>query len=259
MHTWHPLPASNRTTRTSTHNQQKADSMSNDPWAAAQVAQPAGTPATAGGQGSSQAAKQFALDPSANPFATPDAVGGGGGIRGPRWVDILDRLIVLEPVEKLLGQPVPEQPNQTQDFYKANLTVLDGGTLTVVTPERPAKGDQPALPEQTNDYEPPFTFPSWYAYGKAITVKLDGIQKAGIPLLLGVVKRCPTGPGYRKGLTWKDSTREWDSYVEKLRKDPARAGAKPQYSWGLIDPSPEQQEQALTWFREQQANATVSQ
>ena len=222
----------------------------NDPWAAAQVnhAQPAGQQ-----QGRSEpvnrAADEAALNPNADPFATESTTGGGGGIRGPQWPDLLDRLVVLRPVTKMLDQPVPNQPNQTQDFYACDLTVLDGGTLTVVTPAREAQGNNPALPEQSNDYEPPFTFPRWYAYGRAITVKLDALKA---PLFLGVVKRCPTGPGYRAGKTWKDATREWDEYVRKIQSDPARAGAKPQFSWGLIDPTEEQRKFALDWYRAQQ-------
>jgi hypothetical protein len=223
-----------------------------DPWAAASAATPASGSSASGGNSvdvPDRLSEYRALDPSANPFGTSDTIGGGGGIRGPQLVDLVGRLVVLKPIKKLLEQPVPEQPGQTQDFYVCDLTVLTGGTLTVITPERPAKGDQPALPEQSNDYEVPFTFPSWYAYGRAITVKLDNLT---LPLYLGVVQRCPTGPGYRAGKTWRDSTREWDAYVEKLRKDPARAGAKPQFSWGLIDPDEEQAKLAMDWYRSQQ-------
>jgi hypothetical protein len=196
-----------------------------------------------------RAAEQRAIDPNADPFATPDSVLGGGGKRGPGWADLLGRLVVLKPIEKKVDQPVPNQPNQTQDFWSCDLTVLDGGKLTIVTPAKPASGDQPELPEQRNEYDPPETFPAWFAYGKAITIKLDNL--GATPLYLGVVQRCPTGPEYRKGMTWQQKTAEWDAYVAKVQADPARAGAKPQFSWGLVDPTPEQRAAALAWYRAQ--------
>jgi len=199
-------------------------------------------------QRSDRAAEQRAIDPSADPFATPDSVGGGGGVRGPQWPDLIGRLVVLKPVTKLVDQPVPNQPNQKQDFWSCDLTVLDGGTLTVITPEREAKGDLPALPEQSNDYEVPFTFPAWYARGKAITMKLDKLEA---PLFLGVVRRCPTGPEYRAGKTWQDTEAKWDAYVKRVQTDPARAGEKPQFSWQLVDPTEEQRAVALAWYRSQ--------
>jgi hypothetical protein len=196
------------------------------------------------GVGTSAAAHK-ALDPNADPFATPDSIGGISGPRGPKWDEILDRLVVLEPVELKTDQPVPNQPDQKQEFYSTNLTVLDGGPVTVFTPAREA-GDK-SFPEETNTFEPPYTWEGWYAYGRAVTIKLAGLEKAGVPLLLGVVKRCPTGPGYRKGLTWQDATKEWDAYIAAVRN--GRSPAKPQFSWGIIDPTPEQREAALAWYR----------
>lgn len=197
------------------------------------------------------AAKQRALDPNADPFASPDSIGGSSGPRGPKWDEILDRLVVLEPVELMKDQPVPNQPDQKQDFYSANLTVLDGGTISVFTPERELNGK--TFPEETNTFEPPYTWESWYAYGRAVTIKLAGLEKSGFPLLLGVVKRCPTGPGYRKGLTWVDATKEWNAYMDQIRA--GRSPSKPQFSWGIIDPTAEQRAAALTWYR---AQATAS-
>lgn len=188
-----------------------------------------------------------ALDPSADPFASPDSIGGSSGPRGPKWDEILDRLVVLEPVELMKDQPVPNQPDQKQDFYSANLTVLNGGTVSVFTPERTV-GDK-TFPEETNTFEPPYTWESWYAYGKAVTIKLAGLEKSGFPLLLGVVKRCPTGPGYRKGLTWVDTTKEWNAYMDQIRA--GRSPSKPQFSWGIIDPTAEDRATALTWYRAQ--------
>lgn len=231
-----------------------------DPWAAAQAQQSSTSAApAAGGQqtgpASSAALGAFkSLNPGANPFASPDKINSGGGVRGPQHVDLIGRLVVLEPLEKLLDQPKPNDPNGTQDFWSTNLTVLTGGPLTIVTPAKPANGDQPALPEQANTYELPFTFPRWYAFGASFTAKLDGLAATGAPLLLGVVQRCPTGAGYRSGKTWQQATAEYDAWVEKMKTlGPDRAGAKPQFSWGLVDATPEQQALALSWWQQQNA------
>src|ERR1044072_7215120 len=102
-----------RTVRPSPNTRQKhvassigASSMTtttNDPWAAAQV-----TPPHPAGQEQvrsepvNRAADEAALNPNADPFATESTTGVGGGIRGPQWPDLLDRLVVLRPVPKLL-------------------------------------------------------------------------------------------------------------------------------------------------------------
>lgn len=212
----------------------------NDPFAAADM----------NNKATDRAAAMAAIDPSADPFAVESEVlGAGGGVRGPQWFEILDRLVVLKPVEKKLGQPVPNQPDQKQDFWSVDLTVLDGEKVSVYSPEREYDGK--TYEAETNSYDTPFTFPQWFAFGKAITVKLDNLK---LPLFLGIVKRCPTGPGYRKGQTHVDSTKAWDTYMEDIRA--GRPAAKPQFSWGLIDPSAEQRATALAWYRELMAGAT---
>lgn len=216
-----------------------------DPWAAASNTATASTNTAGKSQTvEDREAAHRALDPNANPFGSESTVGGGGGIRGPQWPDLVGRLIVLKPIEKKLEQPVPNQPNQTQDFYSCDMTVLNGGTLTVITPAKPAQGNNPALPGQRIDYDPPFTFPRWFAYGKGVTVKLDNLT---LPLYLGVVRRCPTGPEYRKGVTWQDKEQEWKAYREAILN--GRDPAKPQFSWGLVDPTPEEQAIAMEWYR----------
>ena len=223
-----------------------------DQWAAADKSNAGQQQNTAPG---GTLAAHRALSPGANPFATPDSINSGGGIRGPQHMDLIGRLVVLEPLEKLLNQPKPNSTNgETQDFWSVNLTVLTGGPLTIVTPAKPANGDQPALPEQSNTYELPFTFPRWYAFGASFTAKLDGLK--GAPLLLGVVRRCPTGAGYRSGKTWQQATAEYDAWNEKVKSVGFdRAGTKPQFSWGLVDPTEEEQALALSWYQAQNAAA----
>lgn len=223
-----------------------------DPWSAADKARTGSDTPPSTTPGGTLAAHR-ALNPNANPFATPDSINSGGGVRGPQHMDLIGRLVVLEPLEKLLNQPKPNSTNgETQDFWSVNLTVLTGGPLTIVTPAKPANGDQPALPEQSNTYDLPFTFPRWYAFGASFTAKLDGLK--GVPLLLGVVRRCPTGAGYRSGKTWQQATAEYDAWVEKMKTlGPDRAGAKPQFSWGLVDPTEEEQALALSWYQAQNA------
>jgi len=223
-----------------------------DPYAAATATASAQPQSNGNMQGTStpvSAAGTRALDPKANPFATPDTVGGGGGPRGPRWPEILGRLIVLEPTRLLADQPVPNQPGQKQSFYVCNLTVLGTGKVEVYTPAREVEGK--TFPEETQIFDTPYTWQDWYTYGKAMTVKLEACLKAGFPLLLGVVKRCPTGAGYRKGETWQDTERIYAAYMAAVAA--GREPTKPQFSWAVIDPTPEQQQQALTWYRERSA------
>lgn len=229
-----------------------------DPWAAADQARTGSATPPSTTPGGPLAAHR-ALNPGANPFATPDSINSGGGVRGPQHIDLIGRLIVLEPLQKLVEQPKPNSTNgETQNFWSTNLTVLTGGPLTIVTPAKPANGDQPALPEQSNTYELPYTFPRWYAFGASFTAKLDGLAAAGVPLLLGIVQRCPTGAGYRAGKTWQQATAEYDAWVERMKTlGPDRAGSKPQFSWGVIDPSPEEQALALSWYQAQNAAATA--
>jgi len=228
--------------------------MTTDPWAAASAA-PSSSAPTGNAPAAGPLAAHRSLNPGANPFATPDSINSGGGVRGPQHMDLIGRLIVLEPIEKLMDQPKPNSTNgETQNFWSTNLTVLTGGPLTIVTPAKPANGDQPALPEQSNTYELPYTFPRWYAFGASFTAKLDGLAAAGLPLLLGVVHRCPTGAGYRSGKTWQQATAEYDAWVERIKTlGPDRAGTKPQFSWGVVDPTPEEQALALSWYQAQNA------
>lgn len=204
-----------------------------DPWAtASQAATSAAAPA----------------DKDADPFATPDSI--GGGPRGPRWAEILDRLVVLKPIELLENQPIQggeTDPNKTQNIYVCDLTVLGPEPVTVFTPE--VAKDGKTYPETSETFQTPYTWERWYAYGKGVEVKLTGAVKAGKPLLLGVVKRCPTGPGYRKGETTEMIAKRWDDYRAAIVA--GRDVQKPQFSWGLVDATPEQTQVALAWWRGQ--------
>ncbi len=147
-----------------------------DPWATASQATAAAT---------------APADPNADPFASPDDMKGGGGPRGPRgFAALLDRLIVLKPMEKLLDQPVKsDNDGKTQNIWVCQLTVLGPEkTIEVYSPAREANGV--TYPESTEVFETPYTWERWYAYGKGVEVKLDNLEKTGKPFLLGVVKRC---------------------------------------------------------------------
>jgi hypothetical protein len=220
----------------------------NDPWAMA----------AAGNTGRAQApaqtipdhaANMAAIDPSADPFGTADDLDlGTGGGRGPRWVDILDRLVVIQPLKKLVDQPVVgDSSGRTQSFYAVNLTVLDGGPLEIVSPAREVNGRH--YDEQRNTYTPPHTFENWYAYGAGATNSIDKLLAKKIGLFLGVVKRCPTGNGYKAGETWEDTTKRYQEWENKVRTEgPGRAGNSPQFTWDLATPAPEQKAYALEWY-----------
>jgi hypothetical protein len=206
-----------------------------DPWATASQA----------ATGAAEAAKP--ADPNADPFASPDEIGGSSGPRGPKWAEILDRLVVLKPVKLLTDQPVPGDPNKTQSIYVATLTVLGSESVTVVSPA--TEKDGKSYPESSETFLTPFTWENWYAYGRGIEVKLSGLEKAGKPMLLGVVKRCPTGSGYKAGETVETTAKKWTDYRAAILA--GRDPAKPQFSWGIVDPTPDQRAVALAWYRGQ--------
>jgi hypothetical protein len=217
-----------------------------DPWATAGQASTAATEATK------------PIDPNADPFASPDEVGGGdSGPRGPKYAEMVGRLIVLKPVELLKDQPVKNddggnQKNQdgtdkVQDVYVCKLTVLGPDPIEVFS--KAYEKDGKSYPESSETFATPFTWEKWYAYGAGVVYKLKGLEKLGKPMLLGTVQRCPTGPGYRNGETWETTAKRWANYRAGIAA--GRDPAKPQFSWGIIDPTPEQRAVALAWYRAQ--------
>jgi hypothetical protein len=208
----------------------------NDPFAAATTAQVAGS---------------APVDPNADPFASPSETGGTSGPRGPKWVDILDRLVVLKPIKLLVDQPmdpsIDSTPGKVQNIWVVDLTVLGTTPVKVFSPAREANGKN--YPASEEVFETPFTWPNWYAYGKGVEVKLSGVEKAGKPMLLGVVRRCPTGQGYRGGETADTIARKWDEWRTAITA--GRDMPKPQFSWGIEDASLEQRQEALAWYRGQ--------
>ena len=206
-----------------------------DPWASAsqatQTAQAAARPA----------------DPNADPFASPDDFGGASGPRGPKLAEILNRLVIIKPIEKKLDQPIPgETDGKTQNIWVSDLTVLGDEPITVFAPAVEKNGK--SYPESSETFRAPYTWNHWYAYGRGLEVKLDGVHAdPNVSMLLGVVKRCPTGVGYRAGETWETIEKRWAEYRAALLA--GRDIAKPQFSWGLIDATPEQRAVALAWFR----------
>lgn len=205
-----------------------------DPWAtASQASTAASTP----------------VDPNADPFASPDEVGGNSGPRGPKWAEILDRLVVLKPIKLLEDQPVPGDPDKKQNIYVASLTVLGSEPVTVFS--RAFEKDGKTYPETSETFQTPYTWDNWYAYGRGIEVKLTGLEKAGKSMLLGVVKRCPTGAGYKAKPpeTLDTIAKRWNEYRAAIVA--GRDAPKPQFSWGIVDPTDEQRAVALAWYRGQ--------
>jgi hypothetical protein len=208
-----------------------------DPFAAASMAQTAG--------------EKPPVDPNANPFATPDSVGGGGP-RGPKWAEIAGRLVVLKPLELRKDVPMDPKidptPGKVQDIYVCDLTVLGKDSIRVWDPTSGPIGTDGTPAGAEVAYDAPYTWSKWFAYGAGVKVKLLGVDKDPSKLfLLGVVRRCPTGQGYKRGQTPDDVEREWSAYRAALAA--GREVPKPQFSWGIVDPTPEQSAEALAWYR----------
>jgi hypothetical protein len=217
-----------------------------DPWATASQAATAAT----------ESAKP--ADPNADPFASPDEIGPGeSGPRGPKLPEILGRLVILKPTELLVNQPTrndeggfqknDDGTDKLQDIYVCSLTVLGPDDVTVYSAERTKDGK--TYPASTETFRTPFTWERYYIYNVGIIYKLKGLEKAKKSMLLGVVQRCPTGTGYKAGETWETTAKKWADYRAAVvaGRDPA----KPQFSWGLVDETPEQRAIALAWYRGQ--------
>ncbi len=219
-----------------------------DPFAAAAVPAAGAVQPSNASPFSAASTPTAAPDPNANPFASPDSVGGGGGPRGPKWSDLVGRICVLKPIELRKDVPmdpkVDPTPGKVQDIYVTDLTVLGAQPVKVWDPSA-NEGQGADL-----TYNTPFTWTRWFAYGRGVHVKLSGVQENPAALfLLGVVRRCPTGAGYRKNETWQDAERSWDAYRAAMAA--GREIAKPQFSWGLVDCTPEETAVALAWYRGQ--------
>lgn len=184
------------------------------------------------------------VDPNADPFASPDEIGGGGP-RRPSFEELDGRLVCMKVTsgpDMVPANPQFNQPAGTMvKRYTVSLSVLDTGPLKVFDPNLNGK-DQGGFIE----FECPFTWAGTYVSQAGLVPKLDGLTPAK-PFILGVVRRCPTGSGYKKGETHLDIATKWNAYVVAGKPD----RMKPQFSWGLIDATPDQRAVALAWFRGQ--------
>lgn len=190
-----------------------------------------------------------APDSNADPFATPDEVGGPGGPKRPALEDLDGRLVVIKPISVEAAAPVnakyAKTPGETQRRWTVDLTVLNDGKGAVNVWDADLGGEGKGGYVQV---EVPYTWTGMWMSQKGLVPKLDGLVKDGRPFLLGVVGRCPDGAGYKKGKTPADTAREWNEYVAAGKPD----RLKPNFSWGLIDPTPEERAIALAWYRGQQ-------
>lgn len=168
-----------------------------------------------------------------DPFATPDQIGGGG--RFPNMADLLDRIVIMVPTSGVEQEPKYKgKPGETQDRITADLTVVDEGTVTVVVPET----------GEVIEFQTPYTWNNFYVRGLGVLPKLRNLPPG--KQFLGVVKRCPTGAGYKKGETHETIAQRWDAWERAGRRGP-----DVEFSWGLIDPTPEQRQLAIAWYRAQ--------
>jgi hypothetical protein len=192
------------------------------------------------------------LDDDGDPFASPEDVGGGGGLRGPKIHELHSRLIMFKPTKKMLDVPPadPKSNYPNTDVWEGDLTVFGPEPISVYL----KASDDGKFPERTDVYETPFTFTGWWCYsGKGLHAKIDGLAATGKSMLLAVVKQCPRSAGYKAGKTWQDTERELMEYAQKnaeylsTRRGPAPT--EPLWSWGFIQATPEQMEIARAWLR----------
>ena len=209
-----------------------SNSTNQDPFGA--IAAPSTGPAPAG------------VDPMADPFASADSVAGGGGPRRPSMANLFNRLVVMKPISLDPAKPVNPEfakvSGETEECYTVDLTVLGSEILKVWDPKGGPTGDGGVI-----EYETPFTFTGMWISQGGLIGKLKGVDKDPAKMfLIGVVRRCPLAAGYKAGETPDTIDRKFAAWEAA-----GRPGKEPQFSWGVVDETPAQRQEAIAWYRAQ--------
>lgn len=186
------------------------------------------------------------VDPLADPFASPDSIASGGGPRRPSMANLFNRLVVMKPISLDPAKPVnpdfAKTPDQTEECYTVDLTVLGSEKLQVWDPKGGPTGDGGVI-----EYETPFTFSGMWISQGSIIGKLKGVAAdKDRTMLIGVVRRCPRAEGYKAGETPDTIDRKFAAWEAA-----GRPGKEPLFSWGVVDETPAQRQEAIAWYRGQ--------
>ncbi len=192
-----------------------------------------------------------------DPFATSDDVKTGSGVFIPRPpIDGLrDRLSVLVPrsfdKEAKVSDFLRREYNlpEVREEWTIDLVVLDGGTLEYPYRSK-VQGTENEYEDKTWTQDTfPFVVPNFKVSWANIIGTLNKLSASPRPFGLGRVRAGYSAADMRKGKTFAQFREEENAWIEKARKDPAKAGDKPKAKWHFeLDESPEARKVALAWW-----------
>lgn len=189
-----------------------------------------------------------------DPFAVHSELGGGDFTPAAPLESLRGRLVVMIPRSLNPDAPNPLKPGETREVYTVDLTVLTGGELRYYYKVKadPERGRLEETTEQMviKDVSPenPFTILSYWVPQGGIVGKLKKAHANGQPYL-GVPAMVPTKADRDKGVTTAQVVARVDAWIARGRVD-----ARPQYSWALQDPTPEQRAIAVAWWKANRQN-----
>jgi hypothetical protein len=213
--------------------------MTSDPFAAAQVAGNTATPDAF-----------TASHDAADPFAVSTDYKGGDFTPAVPLDNLQDRLVVMIPrsLDPNAKDPFDPTGQKTREQYTVDLYVLSGGKLSYYYTQR--ADAEKGLPEETKEMiiedisvTNPGVWRNYWVPQGAIIGKLKQAHANGRPFL-GVVAMIPTKADRARGVTAQQIREIVHAWVARNRQ-----GARPQYTWVLEDPTPEQRATAVTWWQ----------
>lgn len=215
-----------------------------DPFAEAQV--PAARTATAPASTAAADPFQPAHD-SDDPFATSSDFRGDFS-PSPTMDALKGRLCVMIPRSFDPTAKNPLQEGETRECYTVDLYVLTGGRMSWFYTE---KGNaERGTVDEVKEYvveevspETPYTSTGFWVPQGTIIGKLKKMHANGA-LYIGVPVMGPAKVDRDKGKTVAQVEAEVAAWIQR-----GRAGARPRYSWSMADPTPEQRQIGVNWWK----------
>lgn len=180
-----------------------------------------------------------------DPFAVSTDYKGGDFTPAVPLDNLQGRLVIMIPrsLDANAKDPFDPEGKKTREQYTVDLHVLTGGELRYYYTQR--ADAEKGTPEETKEMvipETPASWPNYWVPQGAIIGKLKHAHANGRPFL-GVVAMIPTKADRARGVTAQQIREIVHAWVARNRQ-----GARPQYTWVLEDPTPEQREVAKAWW-----------
>lgn len=200
----------------------------------------------------------FAVTEDSDPFASSEDAASHAGpfIPWPKIEDVTDRLIVLVPRTYDAEAKVSEYAQRThgmkptQDEWRADLVVLDGGKLSY-TYRAKVEGTEDSYADATHVIEElPALIPGWRVTAGNILGTLNRIHEGPKPFALGRIRAGYSAAEMRKGRTFEEFAAELEAFYKapKGKKQP-----KPVWHLVVSDDAADRAV-ALAWWKAAQAD-----